>query len=81
MNPQEWLDIPGNNQAKLSRLSGISPPTLSRMLNSKDPMSMRNAVRLDFATGGQIRAEDCTDKDAELIEYLRSNPNQLKLPL
>lgn len=76
MNLQEWLAQGGREHtaAALSRLSGISPPQVCKILSGKTAISLRTAVLIEKATSGKIRANEiCADKsDIILLDYMRS---------
>lgn len=73
MNVQQWIDEPlkHHTAAALSRVTGISPPSMSKKLHGVCEFSLEDAVMLDKATDGEIRAEDVCPDLAPLIAYLR----------
>lgn len=73
MNVREWLDEPKKHHtaAALCRVTGIAPPAMSKKVNYKVPFSLEDALLLDKATDGEIRAEEVCPAFAEQIAHLR----------
>ncbi|WP_025915469.1 transcriptional regulator [Herminiimonas sp. CN] len=71
MNLKQWLSAPGNTAAKLSRVTGLTPPMISKMLHGSVAVSIKSALVLDKGTAGEIKAEEACPGEAELIAHLR----------
>lgn len=54
-------------QAKLSRDTGIEPSTLSKMGKGTGPISLEQAILIDVATDGELRAEFLCPSRADLL--------------
>jgi transcriptional regulator with XRE-family HTH domain len=48
---QDWLERTGTSQVELSKLSGIKPPHLSKILSRSRRCSLEKALRLFYVTG------------------------------
>jgi DNA-binding transcriptional regulator YdaS (Cro superfamily) len=54
-----------------ARATGIHPPSLTRMSQGKQPITLDAAVLLDVASGGALRAEVlCPSRAKVLAEFL-----------
>ena len=71
MNLAQWLAIPGNTAAKLSRATGLTPPTISKLLHGTIAVGIKYALLLDRGTAGEIKAEVACPDEAGLIAYAR----------
>jgi len=59
MKLETWLARQGITQAELAKLSNVSQPTISRLLNGETPLpSWTTITRLHQATGGAVTAND-----------------------
>lgn len=52
------IDAVGGSQGKLARLSGLSQQHISRLLNEQQRVTGEVAIKLEQATGGQVRKSD-----------------------
>lgn len=61
------------NSAKLSRLTGLTPPTISRMKTGRMEVTLRSAMMIELATNGDLRAEELLAKqdEIELVQAFR----------
>lgn len=55
-------------QAAISRQTGIAPPLLSRMSKNGAHITLEYALRIELATGGELRAEWLCPSRAELLD-------------
>lgn len=67
----EWMAIEGNTAAHLSRLTGIMPPGISRIVNKHVCPGIISAIKMDKGTRGELKAEELCPEHAKLIAYLR----------
>lgn len=72
MNVQAWVEKNGRGAAAaLSKVTGISQPSLCKKLHFKLLWSLEDAVMLDMATDGEIRAEDVCPEYTRAIAHIR----------
>lgn len=54
-------------QALIARQTGIAPPILSKLAKHGDGMSLEHAMRIEVATGGELRTEMLCPARADLL--------------
>ena len=59
-------------QAMVARETGIAPAALSRMAKHGEVISLEHALRIELATGGELRAEAlCPSRAGIVNQFLR----------
>jgi len=58
MNLQEYLQKEGVSPSAWAKKCGIAQPVITRFLSGKRGLSLTTAIRIQEATGGQVRIED-----------------------
>ncbi len=78
-----YLAKQGNGaSARLAKKMDIAAPMLSKLLTQRIKFSLALAMKMDHATGGELRAEALCPKYQDVIEHLRgTGPQQMNLPL
>jgi DNA-binding transcriptional regulator YdaS (Cro superfamily) len=55
---QEFIEKEGVSPSAWAKKVGISQPVITRFLSGSRGISLRTALRIQEATGGQVRVED-----------------------
>lgn len=68
-----YLKLKKGGAAKLSKLTGITPPAISRMKNGRLEVTLRSAMLMEVATDGELKAEQLLVKqdEIELVKAFR----------
>lgn len=58
------------NAAALSRMTGMTAPTISRLKSGRIDMTLRSALLIEVATKGEVKVEDLLSRqdDLELVQ-------------